>query len=80
VCFLAEAAAQPWLRDGTSELRHVGRFTNQVMAQIELHTNCDAYECKVPRREAGRESARYTSDKLGVKLNEVVRPGGLPRR
>ncbi|HXN77127.1 MAG TPA: adenosylhomocysteinase, partial [Gemmatimonadaceae bacterium] len=22
-------------------------FTNQVMAQIELHTNCDAYECRV---------------------------------
>jgi adenosylhomocysteinase len=49
-------------------------FTNQVMAQIELHTNCDAYECKVytlPKR-LDEKVARLHLDKLGVKLTKLT--------
>src|SRR5687767_11628619 len=45
-------------------------FTNQVMAQIELHTNNAAYENKVytlPKR-LDEKVARLHLDKLGVKL------------
>ncbi|HTV01508.1 MAG TPA: adenosylhomocysteinase, partial [Luteitalea sp.] len=45
-------------------------FTNQVMAQIELHTNNSAYEKKVytlPKR-LDEKVARLHLDKLGVKL------------
>ena len=49
-------------------------FTNQVMAQIELHTNCDAYACKVytlPKR-LDEKVARLHLDKLGVKLTKLT--------
>ena len=49
-------------------------FTNQVMAQIELHTNCDAYECRVytlPKR-LDEKVARLHLDKLGVKLTKLT--------
>ena len=48
-------------------------FTNQVMAQIELHTNCDSYQCKVytlPKR-LDEKVARLHLDKLGVKLTKL---------
>ena len=40
-------AAEPGLRDRSPELRDVASFTNQVMAQIELHQNTGKYENKV---------------------------------
>jgi len=48
-------------------------FTNQVMAQIELHTNCDAYECKVYTlpKKLDEKVARLHLDKLGVKLTKL---------
>src|SRR4029077_17827349 len=48
-------------------------FTNQVMAQIELHTNCDAYECRVYTlpKKLDEKVARLHLDKLGVKLTEL---------
>ena len=49
-------------------------FTNQVMAQIELHTNCDAYECRVytlPKR-LDEKVARLHLEKLGVKLTKLT--------
>jgi len=48
-------------------------FTNQVMAQIELHTNHAAYEKKVftlPKK-LDEEVARLHLDKLGAKLTEL---------
>src|SRR3979411_3132337 len=48
-------------------------FTNQVMAQIELHTNCDAYEGRVstlPKKHR-EKVARLHLDKLGVKLTKL---------
>ncbi|HUH11514.1 MAG TPA: adenosylhomocysteinase, partial [Longimicrobiales bacterium] len=48
-------------------------FTNQVMAQIELHTNNEAYERKVyvlPKL-LDEKVARLHLDKLGVKLTEL---------
>ena len=48
-------------------------FTNQVMAQIELHTNNAAYEKKVytlPKR-LDEKVARLHLDKLGVKLTKL---------
>jgi adenosylhomocysteinase len=48
-------------------------FTNQVMAQIELHNNLDAYECRVytlPKR-LDEKVARLHLDKLGVKLTKL---------
>jgi len=48
-------------------------FTNQVMAQIELHTNCDAYQCKVYTlpKHLDEKVARLHLDKLGVKLTKL---------
>jgi adenosylhomocysteinase len=48
-------------------------FTNQVMAQIELHTNCDAYECRVYTlpKHLDEKVARLHLDKLGVKLTRL---------
>jgi adenosylhomocysteinase len=48
-------------------------FTNQVMAQIELHTNNGSYERKVytlPKR-LDEKVARLHLDKLGVKLTKL---------
>jgi len=49
-------------------------FTNQVMAQIELHTNCDAYECRVYTlpKKLDEKVARLHLDKLGVKLTKLT--------
>jgi len=49
-------------------------FTNQVMAQIELHTNNGAYEKKVyvlPKK-LDEKVARLHLDKLGVKLTPLT--------
>jgi adenosylhomocysteinase len=49
-------------------------FTNQVMAQIELHNNTAAYEKKVyvlPKK-LDEKVARLHLDKLGVKLTELT--------
>jgi adenosylhomocysteinase len=48
-------------------------FTNQVMAQIELHTNCDSYECRVYTlpKKLDEKVARLHLDKLGVKLTKL---------
>jgi adenosylhomocysteinase len=49
-------------------------FTNQVMAQIELHTNNKSYEKKVytlPKR-LDEKVARLHLDKLGVKLTKLT--------
>jgi len=48
-------------------------FTNQVMAQIELHTNCDSYECRVYTlpKQLDEKVARLHLDKLGVKLTKL---------
>ncbi len=48
-------------------------FTNQVMAQIELHTNCDSYACKVYTlpKKLDEKVARLHLDKLGVKLTKL---------
>ncbi|MEM1185134.1 MAG: adenosylhomocysteinase [Planctomycetota bacterium] len=48
-------------------------FTNQVIAQIELHTNQDAYENKVYMlpKHLDEEVARLHLDKLGVKLTKL---------
>jgi adenosylhomocysteinase len=48
-------------------------FTNQVMAQIELHTNCDSYECRVYTlpKHLDEKVARLHLDKLGVKLTKL---------
>jgi len=50
-------------------------FTNQVMAQIELHTNCDAYECRVYTlpKHLDEKVARLHLDKLGVKLTKLTK-------
>ncbi len=50
-------------------------FTNQVMAQIELHTNRANYERKVytlPKR-LDEQVARLHLDKLGIKLTRLTR-------
>jgi adenosylhomocysteinase len=49
-------------------------FTNQVMAQIELHSNAGAYERKVyvlPKR-LDEKVARLHLEKLGVRLTELT--------
>ncbi|HYW09609.1 MAG TPA: adenosylhomocysteinase [Longimicrobium sp.] len=48
-------------------------FTNQVMAQIELHTNADSYERKVYTlpKLLDEKVARLHLDKLGVKLTRL---------
>jgi len=50
-------------------------FTNQVMAQIELHTNCDAYECRVYTlpKKLDEKVARLHLDKLGAKLTKLTK-------
>ncbi|HEY0793792.1 MAG TPA: adenosylhomocysteinase, partial [Chthoniobacterales bacterium] len=48
-------------------------FTNQVMAQIELFTNTQAYDKKVyvlPKK-LDEKVARLHLDKLGVKLTQL---------
>jgi adenosylhomocysteinase len=49
-------------------------FTNQVMAQIELHTNNAAYERKVYTlpKQLDEKVARLHLDKLGVKLTRLT--------
>ncbi len=49
-------------------------FTNQVMAQIELHQNNDRYEKKVYTlpKKLDEEVARLHLDKLGVKLTRLT--------
>jgi adenosylhomocysteinase len=49
-------------------------FTNQVMAQIELHTNSDKYERKVYTlpKHLDEQVARLHLDKLGVKLTKLT--------
>jgi adenosylhomocysteinase len=48
-------------------------FTNQVMAQIELHTSADSYEKKVYTlpKHLDEKVARLHLDKLGVKLTKL---------
>jgi adenosylhomocysteinase len=48
-------------------------FTNQVMAQIELHRNADKYERKVYvlPKALDEKVARLHLDKLGVKLTKL---------
>jgi adenosylhomocysteinase len=48
-------------------------FTNQVMAQIELHTNNDKYEKRVYTlpKHLDEKVARLHLDKLGVKLTKL---------
>ena len=49
-------------------------FTNQVMAQIELHQNAESYERKVyvlPKK-LDEKVARLHLDKLGVKLTKLT--------
>ena len=50
-------------------------FTNQVLAQMDLHKHADAYEKKVfmlPKK-LDEEVARLHLDKLGVKLTKLTR-------
>ena len=58
-------------------------FTNQIMAQIELFTNTQAYENKVyvlPKR-LDEKVARLHLDKLGVRLTELSpSQADVPRR
>jgi adenosylhomocysteinase len=48
-------------------------FSNQVIAQIELHTNADSYERKVYTlpKHLDEKVARLHLDKLGVKLTKL---------
>jgi adenosylhomocysteinase len=48
-------------------------FTNQVMAQIELHTNNSSYEKRVYTlpKHLDERVARLHLEKLGVKLTEL---------
>jgi adenosylhomocysteinase len=50
-------------------------FTNQVIAQIELHTNRDAYDNKVYvlPKHLDEEVARLHLAKLGVKLTKLTK-------
>ncbi|HLY83933.1 MAG TPA: adenosylhomocysteinase, partial [Acidimicrobiales bacterium] len=49
-------------------------FTNQVMAQIELYTNTEAYQSKVYvlPKHLDEKVARLHLDKLGVKLTTLT--------
>jgi adenosylhomocysteinase len=49
-------------------------FSNQVLAQMELHTNNDAYEKKVYvlPKPLDEQVARLHLDKLGVRLTELT--------
>jgi len=48
-------------------------FTNQVMAQIELHQNASKYECRVYTlpKHLDEKVARLHLDKLGVRLTKL---------
>lgn len=48
-------------------------FTNQVLAQLELHLNADKYEKKVYTlpKHLDEKVARLHLEKLGVKLTEL---------
>ncbi len=50
-------------------------FTNQVIAQLELHANLDAYENKVYvlPKHLDEEVARLHLEKLGVKLTKLTK-------
>ena len=50
-------------------------FTNQVMAQVELHTNTSAYENKVYvlPKHLDEKVARLHLDALGVKLTKLTK-------
>ena len=50
-------------------------FTNQVLAQLELHRNPGAYEKKVYTlpKKLDEEVARLHLDKLGVKLTKLTK-------
>src|SRR5437870_7492556 len=50
-------------------------FTNQVLAQLDLHRNADTYEKKVSMlpKKLDEEVARLHLDKLGVKLTELTK-------
>jgi adenosylhomocysteinase len=49
-------------------------FTNQVLAQVELHQNAEKYERKVYTlpKHLDEEVARLHLDKLGVKLTQLT--------
>jgi adenosylhomocysteinase len=49
-------------------------FTNQVLAQLELHQRADRYERKVYvlPKHLDEKVARLHLDKLGVKLTELT--------
>ncbi|MCH8345227.1 MAG: adenosylhomocysteinase, partial [Planctomycetes bacterium] len=49
-------------------------FTNQVLAQIELHANHDQYEKKVYTlpKKLDEEVARLHLDKLGARLTKLT--------
>ncbi len=49
-------------------------FTNQVLAQIELWTNTEAYDCGVHMlpKDKDEEVARLHLDKLGVQLTDLT--------
>jgi adenosylhomocysteinase len=49
-------------------------FSNQVLAQLELHTNPEKYEKKVYRlpKELDEEVARLHLEKLGVRLTRMT--------
>jgi adenosylhomocysteinase len=49
-------------------------FTNQVMAQIELHQNADGYETKVYTlpKKLDEKVARLHLEKLGARLTELT--------
>jgi hypothetical protein len=57
-------------------------FTNQVLAQIELHTNAAKYEKKVYMlpKKLDEKVARLHLDKLGVKLTVSQGTGRVHRR
>ena len=57
-------------------------FTNQVIAQIELHQNNDKYEKKVYvlPKHLDEKVARLHLDKLGVKLTKLTQGAGRLHR
>ena len=63
------------MRDGSPEFRDECEFTNQVLAQLELHANAEQYGRKVFTlpKHLDEKVARLHLDKLGVKLT-VLNP------
>ena len=57
-------------------------FTNQVIAQLELHQHNDKYEKKVYMlpKHLDEEVARLHLDKLGVKLTKLTQGAGRVHR